>query len=142
MIMANLRYRGRAIHPIHAVLLAFPLPLFSGAFLSDIAYRGSFQIQWSNFSQWLNAGGLLIGAFVILWALINLFRQSALDRRPLVYFITLLTMWIIGMWSAFVHARDAWATMPEGLWLSAIAALLALIASWIGYSGFRFQEVV
>jgi hypothetical protein len=31
--------------------------------------------------------------------------------------------------------------MPEGLVLSAIAALLALVAAWIGYSGFRTREV-
>lgn len=137
-----LRYHDRAIHPFHAVLLSFPLPLFLGAFFSDIAYWRSYQIQWSNFTQWLNAGGLLIGAFVILWALINLFRYSAADYRPLIYFITLLAMWVIGLWSAFVHARDAWATMPDGLWLSAITAMLAIIATWIGYSGFRYHEVV
>ena len=42
-------------------------------------------------------------------------------------------------WS--VHGKDAWAIMPEGLWLSAVTTLLALIAAWIGYSGFPVREV-
>lgn len=47
---------ARPLHPLHAILLAFPLPLFLGALISDFAYWSSFQIQWSNFSSWLIAG--------------------------------------------------------------------------------------
>ena len=65
----------RPLHPLHAILLAFPLPLFLGALLSDLAYRSSFHVQWANFSSWLIAGGLLVGAFAVLWALVNLFRR-------------------------------------------------------------------
>jgi uncharacterized membrane protein len=130
------------LHPLHAILLAFPFPLFLGALLSDLAYSASFQVQWANFSSWLIAGGLLVGAFALLWALVNLFRSGPASKRRLVlYFVVLLAMWIVGFVNAFVHAKDAWASMPEGLYLSAIAALLALVAAWIGYSGFRAAEV-
>jgi uncharacterized membrane protein len=61
--------------------------------------------------------------------------------RPLIYFVLLLVMWVLGFISALVHAKDAWATMPEGLYLSAVTTLLALAAAWIGYSGFRSAEV-
>lgn len=132
----------RPLHPLHAILLAFPFPLFLGALLSDLAYWASFQVQWANFSSWLIAGGLLVGAFVLLWALVNLFRRGAArKRRPALYFVMLLAMWVLGLINAFVHAKDAWATMPEGLYLSAITTLLALVAAWIGYSGFRTGEV-
>ena len=133
---------ARPLHPLHAILLAFPLPLFLGALLSDLAYRASFQVQWANFSSWLIAGGLLVGAFAVLWALVNLFRRgTARTKRPIVYFVVLLAMWVLGFVNALVHAKDAWATMPEGLYLSAITALLALVAAWIGYSGFCAGEV-
>jgi uncharacterized membrane protein len=132
----------RPLHPLHAILLAFPFPLFLGALLSDLAYWSSFQVQWANFSSWLIAGGLLVGAFALLWALILLFRSgTARNRRPVIYFVVLLAMWVLGFVNALVHAKDAWATMPEGLYLSVITALLALVAAWIGYSGFRAGEV-
>ena len=132
----------RPLHPLHAILLAFPFPLFLGALLSDLAYWSSFEIQWANFSSWLIAGGLFVGAFALLWALVNLFRgETAHRRRPVLYFVVLLAMWVLGFVNALVHARDAWATMPEGLYLSAVVALLAFVASWIGYSGFRAGEV-
>jgi uncharacterized membrane protein len=132
----------RPIHPLHAILLAFPFPLFLGALLSDLAYHSSYNVQWANFSSWLIAGGLFVGAFAVLWALVNLFRRGAASKtRLLTYFIVLLAMWGLGFVNALVHAKDAWATMPEGLYLSAVTALLALVAAWIGYSGFRAGEV-
>lgn len=132
----------RPLHPLHAILLAFPFPLFLSALLSDLAYWSSFHVQWANFSSWLIAGGLLVGAFAVLWALVNLFRRgTARKGRLIVYFIVLLAMWGLGFVNALVHAKDAWATMPEGLYLSAITTLLALVAAWIGYSGFRTGEV-
>ena len=132
----------RPLHPLHAILLAFPLPLFLGALLSDLAYRSSFHVQWANFSSWLIAGGLFVGAFAVLWALVNLFRRGpARKGRLAVYFVVLLAMWGLGFVNALVHAKDAWATMPESLYLSAITTLLALVAAWIGYSGFHVGEV-
>jgi uncharacterized membrane protein len=131
----------RPLHPLHAILLAFPLPLFAGALASDFAYRSTFHIQWANFSSWLIAGGLLVGGFALLWALINLFRRGpARKGRLAVYFVVLLAMWGLGFVNALVHAKDAWATMPEGLYLSVITTLLALVAAWIGYSGFHARE--
>lgn len=125
----------RPLHPLHAILLAFPLPLFLGALLSDLAYRSSFHVQWANFSSWLIAGGLFVGAFAVLWALVNLFRGGGANRRRrIIYFVVLLAMWILGFVNALVHAKDAWATMPEGLYLSAVTTLLAFGAAWIGYS--------
>jgi uncharacterized membrane protein len=130
------------LHPLHAILLAFPFPLFLGALLSDLAYRASFQMQWANFSSWLIAGGLLVGAFAVLWALVRLFRRGSAGKgRATVYFAVLLAMWLLGFVNALVHAKDAWATMPEGLYLSAITTFLALVAAWIGYSGFPAREV-
>lgn len=143
--MVALSYPGhlRPLHPLHAILLAFPFPLFLGALLSDLAYRSSFQVQWANFSAWLIAGGLVGGGFALLWALVNLFRRgTARKRRPIIYFVVLLAMFVLGFVNALVHAKDAWAIMPEGLYLSVIATLLALVAAWIGYSGFRVGDVI
>jgi uncharacterized membrane protein len=123
------------LHPLHAILLSFPLPLFLGALLSDLAYSASFHVQWINFSSWLIAGGLLIGAFALIWALVEMVRGGTpRTARAVAYFVTLLVMWMLGFINALVHAKDAWATMPASLYLSIIVTLLALAAAWLGYS--------
>jgi len=132
----------RPIHPLHAILLSFPFPLFLGTLISDFTYRATYEVQWHNFAEWLNAGGLFVGGFALLWALVNLFRRETRGRRrTIIYFIALLAMWVLGLINAFIHAKDAWAIMPEALWLSSISALLALIAAWVGYSGLSTDEV-
>jgi uncharacterized membrane protein len=123
-----------SLHPLHAVLLAGTVPLFLGVLLSDIAYASSYEVQWKNFASWLIVGGLVFGGFALLWALIGLFRA---DRRGRFYFLVLLASWVVGFVNALVHAMDAWASMPEGLILSAIVAVLAVVATGLGFSTVR-----
>jgi len=129
-------YRCRP-NPLHATLLAGTVPLFLGALLSDIAYWRSYQIQWSNFASWLIAGGLVFCGFALLFAIVNLLRARPRAGRPLVYFLLLLATWILGFINALEHAKDAWASMPAGLVLSALVTLLTCIATYVGLTNLR-----
>jgi uncharacterized membrane protein len=130
------------IHPLHAIFLAFPLPLYLSAWLSDLVYTKSFQVQWLNFSQWVMVGALLLGGFALLWSLVDLVRSRPADKgRHATYFVLLLVTFVLGFINELIHAKDAFATMPAGLYMSFIVTLFALGASWIGYSGFRTVEV-
>jgi uncharacterized membrane protein len=132
------RMRRIGIHPLHAFLLAASVPLFLGALLSDWAYSSSYEIQWTNFASWLLVGALVFAGFALLWGLIELLRG---DRRwcgrPLITFLVLLAAWILGFVDALVHAKDAWAKMPEALLLSIIVTALAIAAAWLGFSTLR-----
>lgn len=125
------------LHPGHAFLLAAAVPLFLGALVSNIAYASTYQVQWTNFSSWLIAGGLLFSGFAVLWALIDLLRAEQRRGRPLVYLVLLLSVWGLGFINALVHAKDAWASMPAGLVLSTIIAGLLVAATWVGFSSLR-----
>ena len=128
---------ARAIQPLHAVLLAATIPLFLGGLLSDIAYTRSYEIQWSNFAAWLIAGGMVFTGLALLWSLVDLVRPGRSRGRPFLYCLLLLATFVIGLVNSFVHARDAWGTMPEGLILSAVVAALAVAATWLGFSSLR-----
>lgn len=125
-------------HPIHLVLLVSPLPLFLGALLGDWAYASTYQVQWTNFASWLIAGGLLFAALALLWALLRLLRSGVRrHRRAWLHAGLLLATVLLGVLNALVHARDAWAAMPEGFILSGLVLLLAMAALWTGFSGWR-----
>ena len=128
---------SQAVYPLHAVFLAGTVPLFLGAALSDAAYASSYQIQWNNFASWLLAGGLVFGALAVIAALFALFGRGPRRGSTTLYFVLVLAAWIVGLVSAFHHARDAWATMPAGLWLTLVATALACAAKWIAFSGMR-----
>jgi uncharacterized membrane protein len=70
--------------------------------------------------------------------LIVLIRErTARSQRRLIYAGVMLATFILGFIDALVHAKDAYATMPAGLWLSFLVTMLAFAASWIGFSGLR-----
>jgi len=125
------------LHPVHAVLLGGCVPLFLGALLSDIAYARSYEIQWLNFASWLIAGALVFCGFALLWAVVEVLRRDRRGRRRLGYALMLLVTFVVGFVNALVHAKDAWATMPEGLILSALVAIFILAATWLGFAGTR-----
>lgn len=128
----------RAIHPLHAFVLAGAASLFLGALLSDVAYARSYQIQWSNFASWLIAGALVFGGIALLWAVVDLVtRVDRRGKRAVAYFVLLLATWVLGFINALVHAKDAWAIMPTSLILSIIVAVLACAAAWIGLATVR-----
>ena len=133
--MATAAMDRRLMHPLHAFLLAGCVPLFLGALLSDLAYSASFEIQWKNFASWLLVGALVFAGVTLLWAFIDLLRGRT--RRSMLYFLLLLGAWLLGFLGALVHAKDAWASMPMALILSAAASLLAIAAAAIGFSTLR-----
>jgi uncharacterized membrane protein len=129
--------RGDAMHPVHAFLLAGTVPPFIGAALSDYAYYSTYHVQWSNFASWLIVGGLVFGLAALACSLVASRRA---DRRGIRYAISLvliLAICVLGVVNAFIHARDAWATMPTGIVLSLIVAVLACVATALGFSSLR-----
>jgi uncharacterized membrane protein len=124
----------RPLHPLHVFLLGAAVSFLVSGVLSDWAYFSTNEIQWKNFASWLILGGLVFAGFALLWALIDLFR-AAWDRgRRIIYFLLLLAAWILGFIDELIHAKDAWASMPEALVVSAIVAVLAIAAAGIGLS--------
>lgn len=131
------RNRTSWLHPLHAVLPASMTPLFFGVLISDIAYSKTYEVQWVNFSSWLIIGAIVFCGFVLFWALVDLVRGARRDRRAWVYIALLFATFVLAFIGALIHAKDAWATMPEGLIVSAFVAVLAGAAVWIGFSGTR-----
>lgn len=136
MAVATDYRQNRPINPVHAVLLGFPVALFTGALLSDFAYWSSLDEQWAEFSFWLITGGLFAGGLVLLWVLVGLIRAGARRlRRSVFYFAVLFAMWVLGFANAVAHTKDACAAFPAVVMLSAVMWLLAVVAALIGYSG-------
>lgn len=126
-----------AIHPLQGAFLAGTVPLFLGALISDLAYVLNYQIQWSNFAAWLLAGAMVFTGISLLWSLVPLLRQPSRRGWPLTLFGLMLVAFLLGLIDCFVHARDAWGVMPDGLILTFIVTVLVIAATWIGFSNLR-----
>ena len=110
--------------------------------MTDIAYFKTYEVQWKNFASWLIVGGLVFCGLAMLWALIDLVRVGCRVRRNAIYLLLLLAVFVFGLVNAFVHAGDAWASMPQGLVLSVIDIVLVLTATGFGlFNSARAGEI-
>jgi uncharacterized membrane protein len=118
----------RFARAVYGVLDPIPFGMFAGALIFDIIYEQTGEILWVKAASWLIPFGLIIA---ILPRFINLAdvwigrRTTATGADKVDFWLNLLAI-VAAIFNAFVHSRDAYATMPSGVWLS--AATVALIA--------------
>jgi len=60
-----------AKHPIHPMLVPFPIACFVGTWLTDLAYWRTGEMMWADFSAWLVTVGVIIGFLAAIAGLID-----------------------------------------------------------------------
>ena len=124
-------------HPIHPFLVPFPIVAFVGALLTDITYANTADMMWANFSAWLLAGGMVMGALAALAGLIDFFSNRLIRAKApawphLIGSLIVLTLALV---NNFVHSRDAWTSVvPTGLALSVATVAVMAVSAWLGGS--------
>jgi uncharacterized membrane protein len=128
---------GGVVRPLHRIVLAFPISLFTFALFTDIAYLKTAEIQWTNFSAWLITGALVFGGIAGVFSIIDYVVGARRGRSRLsrIHLGALALAWVLGLVNAFKHSQDAWSSVGAfGLVLSLLCTLLVMIAGWIAYS--------
>lgn len=124
-------------HPIHAILVPIPVVCFVGALLTDIVYARSADIQWSNFSAWLLAFGILFGVLAAIAGLVDFIGRPQIrsHRIAWVHMIGNAIVLVLASFNNLVHTHDAWTSVvPTGLILSIVTVLVLLVTGWLGQS--------
>lgn len=122
-------------HPLHAMLVPFPIVCFSGAFVTDIAYWQTANLQWQYFSIWLITAGLIFGGLAAVMGLIDYFsdRRVRRLRAATPHMVLNIAAMLLELLNAFVHSRDGWtAVVPQGSILSGIVTLILMVSAWLG----------
>jgi uncharacterized membrane protein len=124
-------------HPIHPMLVPFPIAFFVGTLLTDLTYWWTADMMWADFSAWLVTIGVIMGWLAALAGLIDflgnrLIREQAPAWPHAIGNAVVLVLATLNM---MMHTRDAWTSMfPWGLVLSAAVVLILLFTGWWGWS--------
>ncbi|HVJ32652.1 MAG TPA: DUF2231 domain-containing protein [Terriglobia bacterium] len=124
-----------ARHPIHPMLVPFPIVCFIGALLTDIAYWRTAEMMWSDFSAWLLTAGLFMGGLAAIAGLADFLGDRLVRRQKYawIHMIGNAIAWLLALLNAFVHTRDAWTSVvPTGLIFSAVVVAIILFTGWLG----------
>ena len=122
-------------HPIHPMLVSFPIAFLFGALLTDIAYVGWKWAMWAYASSWLIGAGIATALLAAIFGFADFLGERRIRRLRVAWYhmIGNLLAVVLSVVNLLVHNRDgAMAVIPTGITLSAIVVLLLLFNGWMG----------
>lgn len=128
-------------HPIHPMLVAFPVAFYTATLVAFIAYAASYDPFWLRLATIANWAGVVMAGVaavpgVIDWAT-GIPRRSAVKRTGLLHMGLNVSALLVFLVNAIVHSTRSYDPLPAagtGVVLSLIGVLLTLPAGFLGWS--------
>jgi uncharacterized membrane protein len=122
-------------HPIHPMLIVFPLGLLATAVAFDIVAMVQGYQSWFHISFWMIAAGIIGGLLAAVFGLIDWLAIPSGTRAKRIGFLhgavnVIVVLMFIVSWS--IRRNGAEIPSNPALALSFIAVVLALVGGWLG----------
>lgn len=115
---------------IYGLFNPLPVGFFTAAWIFDLIYLSSFNSLWTLAAAWLISFGLVLAIIPRLINLVYVWKGGfAALSAPKVDFWLSAAAVVLAIINAFVHSRDAYAVVPQGVILSTLVVLLLSIAN-------------
>ncbi len=128
---SRMTFRG---HPIHPMLVHFPISYFLGVVATDAAYWWTGEAFWASVSFWLLAAGVAMGTLAALagtldFLLVREIRQHVSSWSHFLVAVMMLSMATANWWMRIGDHGGLW---PWGALLSVATALAVSAAGVLG----------
>lgn len=121
-------------HPIHPMLVPFPIVLFLAALATDVTYAIDGSEGWAEASKWLLGAGIVSALLAALAGFADFFGNSRIRefRDAWLHMFANLTAVVIQLVNFLLRLSDERAAGSTGLALSMVVALILLFSGWKG----------
>ncbi len=138
--MANPATRGVkstasvAGHPLHPMLVPFPIAFWVGAFVSDLVYWATTDPFWARMSLWLVGAGVIMGALAAVLGLTDFLTiPRARQQTGWIHFLGNALALVISLANVLLRASNPVApVLPVGIILSAVTTAILVVTCWMG----------
>lgn len=122
-------------HPIHPMIVPFPIAFLTGAFVSDIAFWLSNNAFWAQLSFWLILAGIVMGALAAIFGLVDFLTKAEIRSYSAawVHFLGNGLAILISLVNLLLRIGDPTVVpLPLGLILSLVVTGILVITGWLG----------
>jgi len=122
-------------HPIHSMLVSFPIAFFVGALLSDIAFWRNANLVWFTASEWLIGAGLVMAALAAIAGVTDFLSERLIRNLTVAWWHGGLNgvMVLVEAYNFYVRYTLGVSTvLYSGLVMSAISVGILLVTGWLG----------
>ncbi len=135
--MANPRSTAAiAGHPLHPMLIPFPIAFFVTAFVCDITYWATANTEWATIAIWLIGAGVIMAALAAIAGLTDVLGDRRIRALNDVWWhaggnVVIVLIQIYNWYARY--SEGAGAVIPKGLILSLIVVGILLFTGWKGW---------
>ena len=123
-------------HPIHPMLIPFPIVFFVSTFVCDLVFWQTGYPIWATAALWLLGAGIVMALLAAVFGFIDFLGDQRIRDLPPAWwhFLGNLTVVLIAVlnWYRRYAFGDA-AVLPWGLVLSLIVVAILLFTGWKGW---------
>lgn len=122
-------------HPVHQMLIVFPLGLLATSLIFDIVYLSTDNTRWADISFWMIGSGIVGGLLAAIFGLIDFLAiPSGTRAKRIGAMHGIGNVIVVGLFAASWLMRYDVPMVPEtgAIVLSALAVSLALFTGWLG----------
>jgi uncharacterized membrane protein len=122
-------------HPIHQMLVVFPLGLLATSFFFDIAYLTTGRADLALVSFWMIFAGVLMGLGAAVFGFVDWLSIPRNTRARAIgvwhgWGNVVVTLLFIVNW--FERRPSPRAPIPTAIFLSGLAVCIAIVTGWLG----------
>jgi uncharacterized membrane protein len=122
-------------HPIHPMLIPFPVTFLVAALVTDILYMNTGDTFWSRTSLWVIGAGVATALFAALFGLTDFLSRQRIREHSMAWWhmglnVTATVLSGINFYMRFVNGEQV--IIPLGIALSAAVAGILVVSGWLG----------
>jgi len=121
-------------HPIHPMLVSFPIVCFILTFVVDIVYTQTHDATWATASVWLLVVGLVMGALAAVAGLTDFLGDDRIRGAgdAVKHMLANVTAVVLELVNVILRWRDTGFIDSTGIYISGIVVLILLYSGWKG----------
>ncbi|HET9811318.1 MAG TPA: DUF2231 domain-containing protein [Sphingomicrobium sp.] len=121
-------------HPIHPMLIPFPIVCFVGTFVTDIVYTRNHDAGWATASHWLLIIGLVMAALAAAAGLTDFLGDDRIRRLgdAVKHMLANVTAVVLELVNLILRLTDPGFIDSTGVYISGIVVLILLYSGWKG----------